>query len=114
MGTYTEVAEQFGNLIGRADYVAAHALLTKKAQAVHSPDDFKESVKGMTTYAPGPIRQVVVMEDFILEDWPDKQDGDIAIVYISLEGDGFNEAVTVTLTLEAGDIRIRHLEWGRP
>jgi hypothetical protein len=114
MGTYTEVAEQFGNLIGKADYVAAHALLTKEAQGVHSPDDFKESVEGMTTYASGSIRQVVVMEDFILEDWPDKQDEDIAIVYISLEGDGFNEAVTVTLKHEAGDIRIRYLEWGRP
>jgi len=114
VGIYTKVAEQFGNLIGKADYVAAHALLTKKAQAVHSPDDFKESVEGMTTYAPGPIRQVEVMEDFILEEWPDKQDGDIAIVYISLAGDRFNEAVTVTLTHEAGDIRIRHLEWGRP
>jgi hypothetical protein len=114
MAAYTEVAEQFGNLIGTADYMAAHALLTKKAQAVHSPDDFKESVEGMTTYAPGPIQRVVVIEDSILEDWPDKHDGDIAIVYISLEGDGFCEAVTVTLTQEAGDIRIRDLEWGRP
>ena len=27
----------------------------------------------MTTYAPGPIQDILVMEDFILEDWPDKQ-----------------------------------------
>ncbi len=32
----------------------------------------------MTTYAPGPIKDVQVMEGFILEDWPDKQEGDVA------------------------------------
>ena len=35
-------------------------------------------------------------------------------VYVSLAGDGFCEAVTVTLSREADDIRIRELEWGRP
>jgi len=35
-------------------------------------------------------------------------------VYVALTGDGFCEAVTVTLTREAGTIRIRELEWGRP
>jgi len=114
MGAHIKVAEQFGKLIGNADYVAAHSLLTKEAQAVYSPENFKESVVGMTTYGPGPIQEVEVMEEFILEDWPDKQNGDIAIVYISLAGAEFNEAVTVTLVHEAGGVRIRHLEWGRP
>ena len=68
----------------------------------------------MTTYAPGPIQDVQVMEDYILEDWPDKQDGDVAIAYVSLVGDGFVEGVVLTLVQHDGDIRIRHLEWGRP
>jgi len=114
MPSYVEVAQQFGELIAKEDYPAAHALLTTKAQQVQSPDNFREAVIGMTTYAPGPIRSVIVMEDFILEDWPDKQDGDVAIVYTSLEGDGFCEAVTVTLVQDDGNFRIRHLEWGRP
>jgi hypothetical protein len=54
------------------------------------------------------------MEDFVLDDWPDKQDGDIASVYISLVGDGYVEAVSVILTKGTGVTRIRHLEWGRP
>ena len=114
MPTYAERAQQFGDLIAKEDYSAAHALLTKEAQRVHSPDNFREAVIGMTTYAPGPIRNVAVMEDFILEDWPDKQAGDVAIVYTSLEGDGFCEAVTVTLVQDGSDFRIRDLEWGRP
>lgn len=101
-------------MIAKPDYTAAHALLTKEAQEVHAPEDFKDAVEGMTTYAPGPIQEVQVMEDFILEDWPDKQHGDVAIAYVSLTGRGFCEAVIVTLVQYGSDFRIRHLEWGRP
>ena len=111
---YVEVAQRFGDLIAKEDYSTAHTLLTREAQRVHSPDDFRAAVIGMTTYAPGPIQRVIVMEDFILEEWPKKQNGDVAIVYTSLEGDGFCEAVTVTIVKDGGDFRIRHLEWGRP
>src|SRR5437762_11793891 len=114
MATYIEVAKQFGDLIAKPDYAAAHDLLTEAAQAANTPDDFKEAVKGMTTYAPGPIQDVQVMEDFILEDWSDKHEGDVAIAYVALTGDGFSEAVTLTLVQHSSGFRILHLEWGRP
>jgi hypothetical protein len=105
-----KVAEQFGHLIAKADYSAAHTLLTKAAQRTHSPEAFKAAVEGMTAYTSDPIRQVEVMSDFVLEEWPDKQDGDVAIAYVALTGDGFCEAVTVTLAQEGKNIRIRQLE----
>lgn len=71
MPANTEVAKRFGNLIAKSDYAAARSLLTKEARSIQSPDDFKEAIEGMTTYAPGPIQEVEVMSDFILEDWPD-------------------------------------------
>lgn len=114
MTTYIQVAEQFGHLIAKADYAGAHVFLTEEAQKIHSPNDLNTAVEGMTTYAAGPIQQVEVMSDFILEEWPDKQDEDVAIAYIALTGDGFCEAVTVTLTHEGQKIRIRQFEWGRP
>jgi hypothetical protein len=110
----TRVAERFGNLVASGDYVAAHSLLTTEAQGVHSPGALKEAVEEMTAYAPGPIRQVEVMEDTILRDWPDKQEGDVAWVYVSLVGDSYAEAVSLVLAEQAGATRIRHLEWGRP
>ena len=114
MPTYIEVAKQFGDLIAKPDYAAAHALLTEEAQTANTPGDLKEAAEGMTTYAPGPIQEVQVIDDFVLEDWPDKQDGDVAIAYVALTGDGFCEAVTVTLVQRSSGFRIRHLEWGRP
>lgn len=110
----TQVAEQFGQLIAKSDFAAAHGLLTQKAQKIHSPDELRNTFEQMTAYAPGPIRQVEVMEDFVLDDWPDKRDGDIASVYVSLVGIGYVEAVSVILAAETGATRIRHLEWGRP
>ena len=110
----TQVAEQFGQLIAKSDFAAAHRFLTQEAQKLHSPDELRKTFEQMTAYAPGPVRQVEVMEDFVLDDWPDKQDGDIASVYVSLVGDGYVEAVSVILAEETGATRIRHLEWGRP
>jgi hypothetical protein len=114
MPPHIDIAKRFGELIAKAKYGIAHGLLTLEAQATHHPADFKRIVEDMTAYAPGPIKEVIVMEDFILEDWPDKRSGDVAMVYVALVGDGFNEAVNVTLAQEGRDIRIRNLEWGRP
>src|SRR6185295_12185529 len=91
------VAQKFGDFIAREDYSAAHGLLTTEAQADYSAESFRKSVAGMTSYAPGPIQEVTVMDELILEDWPAKQASDVASIYVALTGDGFNEAVYLTL-----------------
>jgi len=77
---------------------------------VHSPAKLKKAVKTMIAYDPGPIREVEVMTDMILFDWPDKEQGDLAWVYVSLAGGSYVEAVSLVLAKEAEAIRIRHLE----
>jgi hypothetical protein len=54
------------------------------------------------------------MEDFPLKNWPGKQPGDLAVVYVVLNGESFSEAVTLTLAEYGLEILIHHLEWGRP
>ena len=44
------------------------------------------------------------MEDFTLKNWPGKQRGDLADVYVALNGESFSEAVT-TLGLPHGSPR---------
>ena len=114
MAVDTTVAEQFGHAIARCDYVAAHSLLSKAARAAHSPESIKQAVEEMIAIGDGPITEVDLVSECILEDWPAKQERDVGYVYVALTGDGFCEAVTVTLTREADAIRIRELEWGRP
>ena len=110
----TRVAEQFGKAIAQGDFAAAHALLTIQAQRSHSPGTLKQSVEHMLANSDGPIQHVEVMKECVLAEWADKRDGDVAYVYVALSGDSFSEAATVVLATEAGAIRIREIEWGRP
>jgi len=112
--TYTETAKQFCDLIVNLDYVGAHALLTNELKAEQSPSDLKKIVERMIAYARKPLTEVQVMEDFILEDWPDKLDGDVASVYVALSGEGYSEAVNMILVKSGDGFLIRDLEWGRP
>lgn len=114
MAPHVQLAQRFGDLIAREDYESAYKLLTKQAQTLRTVQEMKRTSEGMRSYAPGPFRNFLVMEEFMLEDWPAKQEGDVASIYISLEGDNFCEAVSVIVTQEDGDLRIRDLEWGRP
>lgn len=84
MSPYLEVARRFGDLIAKQDYAGARALLTDKARAVNTPDHLREAVEAMTGYAPGSIREVLVMEEFVVADWPEKQHDDVAVAHDSL------------------------------
>jgi hypothetical protein len=101
-------------LIAANNYPAAFELLTPEAQAVYSPESLKAAVASMTCAAPGGIQEVEVIEEGILEDWPAKQPGDVASVYVALTGAGFAEAVAVIVVQRNCNLLIRHLEWGRP
>jgi hypothetical protein len=93
---------------------AAHALLTPEAQQIHTPEAMKERVASMTAYAHEPVKRVNILPGAIIDEWPDKQYGDIAWVYVSLEGDSYAEAATVLLVETEHGIGIHDIEWGRP
>jgi hypothetical protein len=112
--TYQAVAQQFGDCIVRGDLSAAWGLLAQQTQATISPEAIASAVATMIADAPGPIQQAQVVEDGIVEDWPAKRPGDLAVVYVALMGQSFSEAVTLTLAQYGEATLIRQLEWGRP
>jgi hypothetical protein len=114
MTTFKDVAQHFGEAIAAGNDAAAFELLTPEAQAVYTPECLRAAVATMTSGAPGGIQEVQVMEEGIVEDWPAKQPGDVASVYVALTGDGFAEAVTVIIVQRNDNLLIRHLDWGRP
>jgi hypothetical protein len=114
MSPHVQLAHKLGDLIAKEDYAAAHRMLTRQAQIAWPVQEMKRRSDSMRSYSPGPFTDMQVMEEFMLEDWPAMQDGDVASIYISLSGDNFCEAVSVIVTQEDGDLRIRDLEWGRP
>ena len=50
----------------------------------------------------------------ILEDWPEKGAEERVMVYVSLEGDVYSEAITLTIAEIDGELRISSVAWGRP
>lgn len=114
MTTFRDVAQHFGEAIAAGNYAAALELLTPEAQACYTPESLKGAVASMTADAPGGIQDVQVVEEGIVENWPAKQPGDVASVYVALTGVGFAEAVTVTVVQRHHNLLIRHLDWGRP
>jgi len=114
MQSAIRVAQDFAQRVADADYAAAHNFLTKTAKQTYSPEGFQRSFERMTAYEPGPIRKVDIDPEFTLEDWPAKQPDDVAFVYVGLFGDDYVEAVSLTVSREDGELRIREVEWGRP
>jgi hypothetical protein len=109
-----DIACRFGWLIVQQDYQAAWLLLTREARVANSPATLKAAVDAMIAGARGPILKATVIEEVAIEDWPGKRPSDVGIVYVALTGDGFSEAVTLTLTRELDRISVRDLAWGRP
>lgn len=114
MAAHVQLAQLFGEFIAKEDYAAAHGLLTRQGQAAWPVTEMKRRSESMRKYAPGPFTDMEVMDEFMFEDWPAMQDGDVASIYIALSGNNFCEAVSVIVAQEDGDLRIRDLEWGRP
>jgi hypothetical protein len=108
-----EIARRFGELIAHEDYIAAHRLLTAAAQQAHSADDLRAAVTTMTSYSPGPIERVEIMDEFVLEEWPRQRDGEVASIYVALNGPGFCEAVTVIVAHDPAGLRISQMAWGK-
>jgi hypothetical protein len=46
--------------------------------------------------------------------WPGRESSDAGWAYVSVGGDVYSEAVTLVVTMEDGDLRIRTVEFGRP
>lgn len=64
-------------------------------------------------YADGPATSVHLDPEFSMEEWPGKQLGDVGWVYVSIQGEGFVEAVTVIVSAVDVTLTIRNIEWGR-
>ena len=112
MSSYQEVAEQFARLLIDAKWEEARGLLASNLRKETTAQDLKDAVEAMTQYVERPVTTAEVMNT--LDDWPDKEEGDVGWAYVAMAGDGFSEAVTVIVHSEDSRLLIRSLEWGRP
>ena len=111
-GDPTQVALAFTKALADRDYDAAYAMTSRAYRdgtSLEAMADAFESIVPTDWGAVGPIDAGITMDD-----WPGREPSDAGWVYVSVGGDAYSEAVTVVVTREDGELRVRTVEFGRP
>jgi hypothetical protein len=111
-GDYRRVGLAFAQALATRDYDVAYALTSKEYRDSTSLKTLQaafESIVPVDWKTVGPIEVGQTMED-----WPGREPSDVGWAYVSVGGDVYSEALTVVVTLEAGELRVRTVEFGRP
>ena len=103
---------QFASALVENRYSDACSMLTAELQKSWPPEKLESRYKEMIAYGGEPV--IVDGHTAFMDNWPDKKTGDIGWVYVSVSGNTFGEAVTLIVTIEMGEPKIRNIEWGRP
>lgn len=109
---YRDVALAFANALASRDYPTAYAMTSKEYQALTTIEAMRaafERIVPTDWETVGPIGIGMAMES-----WPGKQPHDLGLAYVGIGGDVYSEAVTVVVTLEGGELKVRTVEFGRP
>jgi hypothetical protein len=112
---YTETALNFATSLVAGDYDAACMMLSPSCSALYPPETLQENLAQMIAYSGQNLDGAGVGVDATMDEWPEKQAGDVGWAYVSIfkdaPGVSFAEAVTVIVT---EDGLIRDIVWGRP
>jgi len=113
---FADLALKFAQALVDANFDAAFALLAPEARRELPPEALRSSLLSMYMgYAPEDTpRSAVLEEGFASTNWPGKRPGDLGCAYVSICGEEFVEALTVTVAIIDGRALIRDVQWGRP
>ena len=109
---FKEVALKFTKTLTDRDYSTAYAMTSSEYRNRANLDQMKAEFEAIVPPDWGTMGPIEIGET--QKDWPDKQPSDLGWVYVSIGGDVYSEAVTVVITLEKGDPKVREVEFGRP
>lgn len=111
-GDYRDVALAFTEALATRDYDAAYALTSRAYRGGTSQEAMAEGFEAIVPTDGGPVGPIEV--GYTMDDWPGREPSDAGWAYVSVGGDVYSEAVTVVVTREDGDLRVRTVEFGRP
>ena len=113
---YKKLALQFANALASRKYAVAYALTSSEFKKKNSLAEMQKSCESMLSIYP--TQEITHVEIFELEeamtDWRGKQPEDVGWVYVSVGNENVVEAVTVVVTKEDEQLKIREVEFGRP
>lgn len=109
---FQHVALIFTQALAARDYDAAYAMTSHQYRSQAGVAQLRADFEAIVPLDWGPMDPIAVGE--IMTSWPGKLPSDLGWAYVIIGGDVYSEAVTVVVSLEQGEARIRDVEFGRP
>jgi hypothetical protein len=109
---YKGVALAFATALAARDYPGALAMTSRQFQAVNTPETLRAAFEAIVPPDWGPVDPLEL--GLTMDSWPGREPDDVGWAYVVLGGDVYSEAVTVVVTRDEGQLRIRTVEYGRP
>lgn len=109
---YRNIALEFTRLLAKRDYRKAYTMTSRQYRQRTTVEQLQTAFETIVPSDWGSMGPIEVGQT--LTNWPDKQPADIGWAYVSIGGDVYSEAVTVVVTSEQGEAKIREVEFGRP
>ncbi len=105
-----QLAVDFAQALANEDFLQAEVMLAPELEL--SSEQLKKQYQEMIGYGDGPADEVELQET--LDDWALKKDDDILWAYVTLAGPEFLEGISVVISGDPYNPKIREIEWGRP
>jgi hypothetical protein len=115
-----DIALAFARALVAKEYDCASAMLSSSAKSSYPPDVLQKNLEEMIQYSgdesvwPTNVQVVTGADISDMDKWLRKTPQDFGWAYVSVDGDGYCEAVAVMVTDDGGKLAIREIEWGRP
>lgn len=109
---YRQIALEFTQFLAAREYPKAYALTSQEYRLRTSAEQLQAYFETIVPTDWGPIGPIEVGQT--MTSWPGKRPDDLGWAYVSIGGDVYSEAVTVVVSAENGEPRIREVEFGRP
>lgn len=107
-----QVALDFTRALTEREYARAHAMTTAGYRQATSAEALRRDFEAVVPTDWGDAEPLEVAAT--LGDWPDREPDDVGLVSVAIPGDVYSEAIAVVVAREAGVLRIRSVEMGRP
>lgn len=107
------VGFNFAQALVMGEFEKAHALLSAELQSKYTATGLKSGYEGMVEYA----QPVAVPNVVVVDNRPVPEIGEMDAqgwAYVAIQGEGWSEAVTVTVKPVGNKHLITELVWGRP
>ena len=102
----------FTKTLAAREYAKAYAMTSRQYRMQNTAERLRSDFEAIVPDDWGTMGPIEVAHT--MTSWPGQQPSDTGWAYISIGGDMYSEAVTVVVTSEDGETRVRAIEFGRP